>query len=286
MKIEANTKIKPIIKELDKIIPTSYLLSMHFQKCLISIDFDGQWKDMLDYLEENRGYYAPGEDFSGFDAKCAITLACNSYYVKLGAKHLLQFVLFLLDCYSSYSSKPIDVSELMEDFALLGLSETECAELKLFQDNLLNLDIPSPENMIKDGYKINVLRDKIEKAQKENDHNGVVTYSYTFLEGILKGTCNHFGVEYRQEEDINHLAGKVRTKIEEEYSDSLLCMTNASKQITNITNIVDKCRNWGSDSHFDKQSDVYIATFIHDEVYSLANLLLTIINNASQKVNS
>lgn len=285
MRIEANTKIVPIIAELNKIIPSDYLVSTNFQKSLISIDFDVQWKSMLDYIKDNRGYYAPGEDFSRLDARDAITLACNSYYEKLSVKHLLKFVLFLLDSYTSYNNGSIDVDELIDDFMLLGLSEDDCAELKKYQGNQFNIVFPNPSDMIRDGGRISILREKIDRAQKDNDYNSVITYSFTFLEGILKGVCNHFGIDYQRDEEINKLAGKVKAKLKECLPDSLFYMTNAYNQITNITNFVDRCRNIGSDSHFDKQADAYISMFIRDEVYSLANLFLTIIRDAQPKEN-
>lgn len=288
--IEPNTKIKPILSEVLRIIPSDYLISMHFQKCLIRVGLDDYWKKALNYIKNNR-MICPGENFDTIDAQEAITLICNINYdglgEKNGARKVFDFVLTLLDFYHSYSKIDINVRELIEDFMLIGLSEEECFELNKFQTGHLEIGFQVPDNLIKESNRIMELKEKIDNTIADGDNKLANTYCYTLLEGVFQGFCMHYEIEFTKKDKLTDLAKKVKEVLKRKLSSTLFGSIYAYNQITNIANIVYESRNRGSESHFDRDSDIYTSTFIRDMAFSLTNLLIDIIkkDNAPQKEN-
>lgn len=279
MLLVCQNKIEPIIKELYRIIPSRFYLSTHFQKCCIKEGIEDDWERAMKMAEDNRGYISMGIGINDkeTDANEAVKLTCNIAFHN-GTTSLLRYVIFLLDSFqSSADNISINPEELIDCFKLIGLSDTDCQKLRKYDKFGILTDMDSPKNILNDAERLNNLKNEIDKAIKKGEYNKANTYSYTLLEGVLKGYLTHFNITFNKNEDIEKLPKFIKDDVKQRLGNHFINASHVSKQISVITHIVSDLRNHESDSHYARISDHTTACFVRDLTLALANLLLNII---------
>ena len=204
MEIVIQNKLEPIIKELYNLVPSKFYLSTHFQKCCIKAGLEDDWDKAMRVAAYNRKYISIGTGFDDRedDADSAIRLTCNIAYQQ-GVENLLRYVVFLLDSYQSFSDQiSIDTEELIDCFRIIGLTEERCQRLKKYSHNGIYIGVSFPSNLLEDTERLQSLKEEIGKAIRNHEYNKANTYSYTLLEGLLKGYLSHFNISFDKNEDI------------------------------------------------------------------------------------
>lgn len=279
MQIICQNKIEPIIKELYRIIPSRFYLSTHYQKCCIKEGIEDEWDKAMKVAEHNRGYITLGMgiDDRETDADTAIRLTCNLAFQK-GAANLLRYVIFLLDSFmSSDENISINPEELIDCFKLIGLSDVDCQKLKKYDKFGIHINMDIPNDLLDDAERLKDLKDEIDKAIRHSEFNKANTYSYTLLEGILKGYLTYFNIPFDKNDDIEKFPKLIREDVKQKLGNHFINEPHVTKQISVITHIVSDLRNHGSDSHYDGLSDNVTSCYVRDLTLALANLLLNII---------
>jgi len=122
--------------------------------------------------------------------------------------------------------------------------------------------------------KLNSSLKDIDNAIDAQQFNRAVTLAYTCLEGLYKAYVRENIPEQAHVSDLLPLAKLVKTHI----SEQLRAKGNFPEQIVNsiptITNAVANSRNGFSESHFDKDSNKWLAMFARDITNSIGRLLL------------
>lgn len=135
-----------------------------------------------------------------------------------------------------------------------------------------------PDN-IWNASKLDSLIKRMDASIQDHDYNLTLTYAYSSLEGLFKAYANEHFPEQIETDKLNSLAKLVRENIasrleskEANYPEQVLNL------ITTMTNAISKARNSFSDSHFDRESDKWLAEFARDCVNSIGRLIIKFIN--------
>lgn len=280
MSIKKETKIEPILIELDSIIPSSYYIGTHFKKQCIKVGIDDVWKQYLDIAKKERHFttFGVGSGIKRLDANNALVLYSNRLFIENGVEAFFEFVLFLIDSYTSYCNKTIDVNELKECFMLIGVSEEICQRLNRYGLGKFHIELSDTSSVINDNERIEEMKQQIEKAVVEENNNLIITLVYTLVEGVLKGYLKENNVFFDRKEDITALAKRVKSHIQNNKGLKFVGK-KALHQITTITDVINELRNQCSDSHCDEKSDFVTAIFVRDLGFSLANVLINSLKN-------
>lgn len=275
MSVKPTTRIEPILNELGRIIPCSYYISNEFKKQCIKENIDDYWAQLIELAKKERHIYVAGMglDNKRIDAGNALILWANSLFAQNGVEALFELVFFLLNSYTSYSKKKIDVRELKECFMLIGLSDEDGQRLDQFGLNTFDIKLSATSSLIRDNKRIEELKEQIEKAVSEDNYNLIITLVYTLIEGVLKGYLEERNEAYNQKDDIVTLAKKVKLLIQEE-NNFKYSQKKALHQISTIVDVVNELRNNNSVSHCSENSDFVTSIFVRDLGFSLANLLI------------
>ncbi len=281
MSLKPVTDIEPILIELDDIIPSGYYIDKHFKKQCIKIGIDVVWRQFLDAAKRERHFtvIGLGSENERFDAKNALILYSNWLFVENGVETFFEFVLFLIDSYTSYSKKMIDVNELKEYFMLIGINDETCQRLNQYGLVRFHIGLSDTSSVINDNERVEELKEQIEKAIAEDNYNLIITLVYTLVEGVLKGYLKENNVSFTRKEEITALAKQVKTHIQNNGS-SKFVEKKALHLITTIADVINELRNQCSDSHCDEKSDFVTAFFVRDLGFSLANALINSLQNA------
>ena len=72
-----NTKIQPLIEDLGRIVPGTFLKSTGYKRWLVERDLDKVWAQIYSKVESNRNYFALGYDHEAADSKDALGYLLN-----------------------------------------------------------------------------------------------------------------------------------------------------------------------------------------------------------------
>ena len=115
----------------------------------------------------------------------------------------------------------------------------------------------------------------MDKTIKDKEYNLTLTYAYSCLEGIFKAYIYNNISQNSQESDLSKLSKEVKKHLIEHFKTNEI---EYPEQIINligtITNAVSNARNSFSESHFDNNSDEWLAEFVKDCVNSIGRLIL------------
>lgn len=284
MNIKPENQIEPILIELNDIIPSGYYIDKHFKKQCLKIGIDVVWRHFLDAAKRERHFTAIGlaSENERFDAKNALILYSNWLFVGNGVEAFFDFVLFLIESYTFYSKKKINVDELKECFILIGVSEETCQRLNQYSLGKFHIGLSDTSSVINDNKRIEGIKNQIDKAVAEDNYNLIITLVYTLVEGVLKGYLKENNVSFNRKDEITALAKLVKTHIHNNNS-SKFVEKKALHQITTIADVINELRNQCSASHCDEKSDFVTAIFVRDLGYSLANVLINSLESTNNR---
>ena len=123
-----NTKIQPLIEDLGRIIPGTFLKSTEYKRWLVKHELDGVWAQIYSRVESNRNFIAMGYDHEAADSKDALGYFINVIFEKRRDR-LPNFLLELLSFYAEEKSEFIDVTDIKKDLLAASYLEEEVAIL-------------------------------------------------------------------------------------------------------------------------------------------------------------
>lgn len=74
-----NTKIQPLIEDLRRIVPGSFLKSTEYKRWLVECGLDELWAQLIDQMKSHRSFYAVGYDHEAGDAEDALGYLVNIF---------------------------------------------------------------------------------------------------------------------------------------------------------------------------------------------------------------
>lgn len=118
----------------------------------------------------------------------------------------------------------------------------------------------------------------MEKTILNGEYNLTLTYAYSCLEGLFKAYIHSNISKISQESDWAKLSKLVKKNLVEYFNESeIQYPEKVIDLIGTITNAVSNARNSFSESHFDNDSDKWLAEFVKDCVNSIGRLILKFI---------
>ena len=106
--MEINTKIQPLIEDINRVLPGDFLTSTEYKRWLVLRDLDAIWDNCLRYVRDNRNYIMVGFDHATHDAMEALGCLLTMIF----EQHKEKVPVFLVDLFSYLSvekSKYIEV---------------------------------------------------------------------------------------------------------------------------------------------------------------------------------
>lgn len=122
--------------------------------------------------------------------------------------------------------------------------------------------------------KLNETIGKIDNAIYLSQFNHAMTLSYTCLEGLYKAYVHKNMPQSSNVCDLLPLSKLVRDDIEKKLMQTGSYPDMMVKSISTLTNAIANSRNGFSDSHFDQESSIWLASYSRDLVNSIGRLIL------------
>lgn len=123
-----NTKIQPLIEDVDRIVPGVFLKSTEFKRWLVERSLDDVWAQIYSQVESNRNFFAMGYDHEAADSMDALNNLLNIIFEQRKDR-LPDFLVDLLSFYVYQETAYIDITDIKKDLLAAGYSEEEVAVL-------------------------------------------------------------------------------------------------------------------------------------------------------------
>ncbi len=265
-----NEIVECLISELLKIVPEDYLISETFSIRVRGSEFVFQWNLLCNIDSEpiSLGHVSIKDK-----AANALKVLCRSSY-KNGANSLYEVILWFIRGYCEDQNVKCELNKIKDYLTDLGLNSF----IELDQYSGTFLDISVYNNIIKDYNKLLSLKEKLEKSIISQDYNYCNTLCYSILEGVYKGYCSKFQLDYNDKDEITKLAGTVKSDIKKRFQNQIVSNVCLYNQISSIANNAKEIRDHYSDSHFDGDSDKLSSSFLKDLTISVSNFIMGIIS--------
>ena len=168
-----NTKIQPLIEDLGRIVPGTFLKSTGYKRWLVERDLDKVWAQIYSKVESNRNYFALGYDHEAADSKDALGYLLNLIFEQ-NKDRLPDFLVDLLSFYAYSETAYIDVTDIKKDLLAAGFSEEDVAVLD-------SISIPEQiEEKIEEEQtqeqKVRSLEDAYTAIREHNSHASIQAY--------------------------------------------------------------------------------------------------------------
>ena len=128
MSSKVNTKIQPLIEDVGRIVPGTFLKSTEYKRWLVERNLDKVWAQIYSKVESNRNYFAMGYDHEAGDSKDALNYLLNIIYEQ-NKDRLPDFLVDLLSFYAYQETAYIDVIDIKKVLLAAGYSKEEIAVL-------------------------------------------------------------------------------------------------------------------------------------------------------------
>lgn len=167
MKIKPITKIKPLIEELKKIVPSDFLISNDFDKACIKANLDEVWQSYKDLAGVSDYIVVGGHNMDSLYASEALIMYCNDIF-NCSSDKLFAFIEFILSSYCKSSNKKIPVKELKECFELIGINDDKLSKLDKFAKSEFEEKLVERDDEKTDIEKIRSLEEKFKNFSSLN----------------------------------------------------------------------------------------------------------------------
>lgn len=268
-------KEKLLFNSIEAVLDKSFFLSDVFKKLLIKLNVDELWETATKLARNERAIITLTDWDDKYDSWYAFRYCVNSQ-TSVNRKILL--VASVLKEYVIYSSRSISLMNIKESFSIMGATDEDLSLLDTVSSEV-TLEMNNMENIIEQSDMVHRLYKSMNEEFYKGNYESCNTYAYTLIEGVLKNYLTHFQIPFDgRRDDIRKMATLVRDDIKRNRMvNDLLDDSNGLKQITTIADIIDKCRNRASISHFDLNSDMVTSGFVKDLSVSVANMLIRIL---------
>lgn len=168
-----NTKIQPLIEDVGRIVPGTFLKSTDYKRWLVERDLDNVWAQIYSKVESNRNYFALGYDHEAADSKDALGYLLNLIFEQ-NKDRLPDFLVDFLSFYAYSETAYIDVTDIKKDLLAAGYSEEDVAVLD-------SISIPEQiEEKIEEEQtqeqKVRSLEDAYTAIREHNSHASIQAY--------------------------------------------------------------------------------------------------------------
>ncbi|MBQ4588369.1 MAG: hypothetical protein IJA95_03710 [Bacteroidaceae bacterium] len=268
-------KEKLLLNSIEIVLDKKFLLSKEFKKLIIKLNMDDLWESSIKRAEESRSLFTLDDWGEKHDSWCAFQ-DCVKSQNPINKKII--FVSSVLKEYVIYSSRSISVTNIKDCFSLMGATDEDLSLLDSISCEV-TMEMINIDNVIEHSEFAHKLYAKMNEEFYNSNYESCNTYSFTLLEGIFKIYLKYHQIQFdNRRDDIKKMATLIREDIKtNRMENNLLDESNALKQISTIADIIDRCRNRASVSHFDSNSDMITTGFIKDLSISVANMLIRII---------
>lgn len=173
MNSKVNTKIQPLIEDIGRIIPGTFLKSTEYKRWLVEHDLDEAWSQIYNHVKSNRNYFAMGFDHDAADSKDTLNYLLN-YIYEQSQDEMPGFLLELLSFYAEENSELIVLTDIKKDLLAAGYSEEDVAVLD-------GISIPEQieekiEEVQTQEQKVRSLEDAYTAIREHNSHASIQAY--------------------------------------------------------------------------------------------------------------
>ena len=271
-------KIEPLISDLKSLKMGDFLKSIDYKRYLVKVGLEESWRNAFNYVKQNRGYFAVDLDHDYFDSLDAMVVILNHLFTN-DRENFFLFICDLLLTYTEWSKQDLNTKNIITDLQLLTPPQKIIDKIEHLS-NFYSKPVPKssvPEN-IWNADKLDSILKKMDSSIQNHEYNSTVTYAYSCLEGLFKTYIKELHLKKTDTDKLNQLAKLVRDDIIERLKNKKLGFPEQMiNLITTITNAISNARNSFSDSHFDGESDKWLAEFARDCVNSIGRLILKFI---------
>lgn len=270
--------LEPLVSDLKNLRIGDFLQSNDYKRFLIKIEFDISWRDTFHYVKANRGYFAIDLDHNYFDSIDTMVFVLNKLYTD-SRDNFYIYIYGLLFTYTDWSKEDLQVSNILKDLELLNPPQEVIDGIEQLS-NYHSKPVKRPDipDNIWNASKLDYVIKKMDVSIHDNNYNLTLTYAYSSLEGLFKAYTNEHCPQKTDIDKVNQLAKLVRDDIATKLKNK---GANYPEQVLNllptITNAISNARNGFSDSHFDGESDKWLAEFARDCVNSIGRLIIKFI---------
>ena len=274
--IKINPQIEPFVNCIKKLNIGDYIISDDFKRYCIKNRIEQVWDTAYQKVQEDRRYFSPDIDHAYLDSIAATVVLLNALWQER-KEHFYAFSADLLTDFSEWSGQVIDMTEISKDLELLNFPDE-------YKKNLLQLSnkgVPKTE-FPKDILDSNLLYDyliKMDDSINSKDYKLTLTYAYTCLEGIYKTFIKHKKIPQPNDTDsIVKLSTIVKNYLIEDFKGKNIEVPQSMLNlISTVTHTIADARNSYSASHFDKDSEKWMAEFVRDIVNSIGRMIINFI---------
>tara|TARA_R110001606_G_scaffold19125_2_gene70802 strand:- start:40 stop:882 length:843 start_codon:yes stop_codon:yes gene_type:complete len=271
--------LEPLIESILELSIGEFLLSKEFKRYLSSINLDYFWREEYEYVERKRVFVSASIEDKKTNSIDVFISTCNSYYSP-DSDELFVLIKSFLFAFHNWEKEEIKLEEVIKDLKLLGAPDNIIQELDKKNNSLSAKPVENTEihKGIYNSIKLEASILKMEKTILNGEYNLTLTYAYSCLEGLFKAYIHSNISEISQESDLAKLSKLVKKDLVEYFIESKMQYPEkVIDLIGTITNAVSNARNSFSESHFDNDSDKWLAEFVKDCVNSIGRLILKFI---------
>lgn len=273
-------QIEPLAENLKLLDVGEYLKSREFKRYCLQAGIAEYWREKYVHVKKTRRFFSMGMDHEKYDAVDTLNILLNDLYQNYDNQQLFTFLQDFLNNFYIWSKGEINLELIIEDLELLQFPQ-ETLEFLTALNLPDSVGVPNVEfnDLIDNPEKLNLIIKKMDLSIQKTEYNLTLTYAYSALEGIFKAYIIAKNLdEHKLENELAKVAKIVRDNIKKQFETT---ESTYPEQIINlisvITNAVSNARNSFSDSHFDKDSEKWLAEFVRDSVNSVGRLILNLL---------
>lgn len=262
---DINTKIQPLIEDVGRIIPGTFLKSTEYKRWLVEHNLDGVWSQIFNEVKSSRSFFAMGYDHDAADSKDALGYLLNIIYEQRKDR-LPVFLLELFSFYAEESSEFVDVVDVKKDLLAAGFTKEAVAVLDTVSIPKQIEEKREKEQTLE--QKVRALEQAYLAHREENSHEAVDAYLEWHSAALLY-LSNYYTEANADYSEFKHIDNSgngyvLRHNFKSLYSIYNLLMNNVTKQ--EIAKSTDN----------DKKTPLVFISHTHEDeafVIALVNLL-------------
>ena len=231
--IKPDKKIEPLREDLGELIPNKFYTTTTFKRWLVSNNLQDLWGQCLDYAKSQQGCILMGEEDT-INAGDAMTLLLNSFFGR-DISFMTEFIIQLLKLYVEDAKQYLNISNLRQDFLIIGVKEENLKELEKLiikkEDVVCYNEILTDEQKIRNLEKryLETLQDGPNYRDSINAYYEWYTQTLLYLSDCY--TINNPDFAKFKNVDNSQNGFGLKTNYYSLYATYNLLMKNVSKQI-------------------------------------------------------
>ena len=181
--IKPDKRIEPLREDLNELIPNQFYTTTTYKRWLVANNLHDLWGKCLDCAERQKSFILMG-DTDSIEAGDAMTCLLNNFYEK-DLIFITKFIVQLLKLYVTETDQELDVTNLRQDFVIIGVNEEELVEF----DELGKKDVevsPIDEVLTDEDNIRNLERAYLDILQTDpNSRNSIEAYHEWYTETLI-----------------------------------------------------------------------------------------------------